>query len=164
MKPNVMKRFASFFIFFLVLAFALWGASKRSSKRDPRVTVENTVKISGVTLLNDTLYVVRGDSVGLSYVDVRAVKSKPVKFESVVYFLDGKRIPLKKRNHPPHFSTENMTPGRHTISGGVSLRRHDDSLYGVAVNIPLIVVESTDSLPAEAPPVGTYSTTVSVTK
>lgn len=157
------------FIFSLILAlpfmmFVSCSADSDSLEPDTALTVDNTVEISGVTLLNDTIYTVAGNTIEINGMSVKTVSAQSATLHSALYFLDGNVIASKNRAAAPSIATNDSNVGKHTISVAATLRRSDDSLTGVAVNLPLVVVKDASRLPANAPALGTYSRTVRVRK
>ncbi|MDE5874659.1 MAG: hypothetical protein K2H15_03340 [Muribaculaceae bacterium] len=156
------------FLFILIsLPFMLFVSCSNDSadlEPDTVLTVDNTVEVSGVTLLNDTLYTVVGTTIELNGVAVKTVSPQPASLHSALYFLDGNVIASKNRAAAPNFTTDSNAVGKHTISVAATLRRADDSLTGVAINLPLVVVSESSKLPAAAPVIGTYSRTIRVRK
>lgn len=157
------------FIFSLILAlpfmmFVSCSSEADALEPDTALTVDNTVEISGVTLLNDTIYAVVGNTIEINGIAVKTVSAQTATLHSALYFLDGNVIASKNRSAAPSFTTNDSSVGKHTLSVAATLRRSDDSLTGVAINLPLVVVKSASNLPANAPALGTYAKTVRVRK
>lgn len=159
-----MKKLLYLLIAMPFLMFVSCSDDAADMEPDTVLTVDNTVEVSGVTLLNDTLYTVVGTTIELNGVAVKTVSPQPATLHSALYFLDGNVIASKNRSAAPNFTTDDNTVGKHTISVAATLRRADDSLTGVAINLPLVVVTDSSKLPKNAPAIGTYSRTVRVRK
>ena len=159
-----MKKLLYLLIAMPFLMFVSCSDDAAEMEPDTVLTVDNTVEVSGVTLLNDTLYTVVGTTIELNGVAVKTVSAQPASLHSALYFLDGNVIASKNRAAAPNFTTDNNAIGKHTISVAATLRRADDSLTGVAINLPLVVVTESSKLPKNAPEIGTYSRTVRVRK
>ncbi|MDE6753494.1 MAG: hypothetical protein K2J82_02665 [Muribaculaceae bacterium] len=157
------------FIFSLILSlpfmmFVSCSSDADSLEPDTVLTVDNTVEVSGVTLLNDTFYAVAGSTIEINGIYTKTVSAQAATLHSVLYFLDGNVIASKNRGAAPNFTVSDSQVGKHHISVATTLRRSDESLTGMSLNLPLVVVSDASQLPSDAPAVGTYSRTVRVRK
>ncbi|MDE6577198.1 MAG: hypothetical protein K2J82_01830 [Muribaculaceae bacterium] len=157
------------FIFSLILSlpfmmFVSCSGDAESYEPDTVLTVDHTVELSGVTLLNDTFYVVAGNTIQINGVAVKTVSAQTATLKSVLYFLDDKVIASKNRGAAPNFTVTDSQIGKHYIQAAATLLRSDDSVTGMSVSLPLVVVSDASQLPSNAPAVGTYSRTVRVRK
>lgn len=128
------------------------------------MVVDNTVTLSGVTMVGDTIYAIAGSTIGLNPVNVKSVSGDEASFHNVMYFVDSNMVGDRRTNSTPSFSTSKLAPGKHMLSAAVTVKKSDASLAGLAVNLPIVIVPNAQSLPKNAPPIGTYTRTVRVKK
>ena len=160
-----MKKFIISLILSLpFMMFVSCSADSDALEPDTALTVDNTVEISGVTLLNDTIYAVAGSTIEINGMSVKTVSAQTASFHSAIYFLDGNVIASKNRSAAPSIATNDNSVGKHVIAVAATLRRSDDSLTGLSINLPLVVVKDASKLPANAPALGTYARTIRVRK
>lgn len=160
-----MKKFIySILIALPFMMFASCSSEADALEPDTALVVDNTIELSGVTLLNDTIYAVAGQTVEINGVAVKTVSAQTATLHSALFFLNGNVIASKNRSAAPSFTTDSSALGKHTLSVAATLRRSDDSLTGVAINLPIVVVSESSKLPSGAPAIGTYARTIRVRK
>ncbi|MDE5886506.1 MAG: hypothetical protein K2H46_02840, partial [Muribaculaceae bacterium] len=111
-----------------------------------------------------TIYAVAGSTIEINGMSVKTVSAQTASFHSAIYFLDGNVIASKNRSAAPSIATNDNSVGKHVIAVAATLRRSDDSLTGLSINLPLVVVKDSSKLPANAPALGTYARTIRVRK
>lgn len=129
---------------------------------DDLAQVDFEVTLSGVTQVNDNFYTVQGNTVNIDGVSVKSLTDKAATVTGVRYFLDGFPIwaSVEEGNFSFAFTTEGMEAGSHNLAITATVLQVDKTITSAALNIPIIIVEKTEDLPAGAPEIGTYSTTL----
>ena len=157
-----MKKFIISLILSLpFMMFVSCSSEADALEPDAALTVDNTVELSGVTLLNDTFYAIEGATIQINGISVKTVSAQSASLVSAIYMLNDNVIASKNRASAPSFTA---TSGSYKLNAALTLRRSDDSLTGMSVNIPLVVVKDASQIPANAPALGTYAKTVRVRK
>ena len=157
-----MKKFIISLILSLpFMMFVSCSSQADALEPDAALTVDNTVEISGVTLLNDTFYAVAGSTIQINGVYIKTVSAQSATLQSVIYLLNDNVLASKNRSAAPSFTA---TEGTYKINAALTLRRSDNTITGMSVNVPLVVVNDASQIPANAPAFGTYERTVRVRK
>ena len=162
-----MKKFIISLILSLpFMMFVSCSSEADALEPDAALTVDNTVELSGVTLLNDTFYAIEGATIQINGISVKTVSAQYASFVSAIYMLNenviaSENVASKNRASAPSFTA---TSGSYKLNAALTLRRSDASLTGMSVNIPLVVVKDASQIPANAPALGTYAKTVRVRK
>lgn len=126
--------------------------------------VDVIMQFSGVTLANGTLYTVQGETVTIDDTSVSSLTSENAIIQRVEYFLDGVLIlPDAENNFKASFDTSNLKTGEYAVVMKGLVLQVDKSVTAIRTVVPLIIVESSDDLPEEAPVIGTYKLTLSTT-
>lgn len=147
-----------FYLLLVPLAFLMSCSDDNDVKE-----VNMTLTLSGVTQYDNTFYTVVGENIVIDSFTAKAENGKDAGFANVVYYLNG--MPLDSGLGVPFdgvISTENLTPGTYTLSMAGKLLVVDSSVMNFAASYKIVVVESQEDLPANAPEIGTYSQTVSI--
>lgn len=157
-----MKKFIISLILSLpFMMFVSCSSEADALEPDAALTVDNTVEVSGVTLLNDTFYAVAGSTIQINGVYIKTVSAQTATLQSVIYLLNDNVLASKNRSAAPSFTA---TEGNYKINAALTLRRSDNTITGMSVNVPLVVVKDASQIPANAPAFGTYERTVRVRK
>lgn len=131
-----------------------------SCDKDEVSPFDMTLTMSGVTQDNGAFYAVSGSDITISNLGVKSLDGTATQVSNVLFFLDGRPLISTPWNiNPWTFSTTGLPAGRHTIAVTGYLLQVDHSMKDFAVNYPLVIVDSQENLPAEAPEIGQYSLT-----
>ncbi|MDE5974969.1 MAG: hypothetical protein K2G69_00310 [Muribaculaceae bacterium] len=144
-------------LFYLLLFLPLVLLSSCSDDND-LAQVDLSMTLSGVTMVDNTLYTVAGEIVSVDNVEVKSLTSEPAIIQRVEYSLDG----LYLRNDFANplgvtFSTEGFKIGKHFIGMSGLVLQVDKTITNIAARVPLVVVENISDLPQGAPEIGTYT-------
>lgn len=124
-----------------------------------------TVTLSGVSQVDNTFYAVKGTSVTIDNLSVKAVGGKDTSLANVNFFVDG--IPLFdgpwNLAGPITFSTAALPTGTHSINVSGNLLQVDQPVSVFTANYTLVVVDNEEGLPEGAPELGTFSQTINFT-
>ena len=150
------------FYLLLLLPFSLLT----SCDKDDLAPFDMTLTLSGVTQVDGTFYAVAGDDVTIENLSVDPVGGKNTSLTNVVFYIDN--YPLFSNPWTPSvmntFSTAGFKPGVHTIGVAGNLLQEDQSIQTFAANYSLVIVESFEDLPADAPTPGSFSQTITFSK
>lgn len=152
-----------FYILFL-LPFAVFTSCDKDNDLAP---FDLTITMSGVTYIDGTFFTVAGETVSIDNFQAKAVGDKNTQVANVNFFLDNALIlpqPWDETLAPFSFSTEGFQPGIYTIGVSGNLLQVDSSIKNFTANYKFVIVDSEDDLPAGAPELGTYSSTINYTK
>lgn len=135
-----------------------------SCDKDEVTPFDMTLTLAGVSQADNNFYAVQGDEIAINNLEVASAGDKTV-VSNVLFYVDGYPLFPNPWNleGPLSFSTANLKPGNHTINASGYLLQVNQSLKTFAVNYPLVIVDSEESLPAGAPEIGTYSMTINFT-
>lgn len=125
--------------------------------------VDMTLTLSGVTQYQGAFYTVSGDDVTINSLTVKAQDGKESLAQNVIFYLNG--APLLGTPANPFlgtFSTAGLQPGIYSLDVAGDLLQVGSSLQIFAVSFPLVIVESQENLPSEAPEIGTYSQVITL--
>lgn len=123
--------------------------------------VDLTLTLSGVTMSNDNFYTVAGETVTIDNLEAKAIDGTNSGVSNLVFYLNG--VPLVGQPGNPfngEINTENLPAGTYTLGVTGYMLQEGASLMDFASSYSLTIVSSEDDLPADAPEIGTYSTTV----
>jgi hypothetical protein len=128
---------------------------------DDMAQVDLTLTLNGVTLSEGDYYAVQGDTIKIDGVNVKSLTNQAATVTGVRYFFDGYPV-FGSIEHPFNCSilTTGIDSGTHTLSLTATILQVDKSITSAAVNFPVKIVDNKESLPADAPEIGTYSQTV----
>lgn len=145
----------------LLVPFALMTSC---NKDDDFAPFDMTLTLSGVSQVDGTFYAVQGDEVSIDNLQVSS-QEKQTAVANVMFYVDGMPLFVTPWNvdQPLTFSTANLAPGTHNVNVSGNLLQVDQSIMEFAVNYKLVVVDSQENLPSEAPATGTYSQTINFT-
>lgn len=146
------------FYLFLLLPFSLLFSCSDDKDFSP---VDLTLTLSGVTMSNDNFYTVAGETVTIDGLDAKAIDGKNSGVSNLIFYWNG--VPLLGQPGDPfngEISTENLPAGTYTLGVTGYMLQEGASLMDFAASYTLTVVSSIDDLPAGAPEIGTYSTTM----
>lgn len=145
----------------LYLLLMLPAALFTSCQKDEVKPFDLTLTVSGVTQENGKFYAVAGEDVTITNLSVTPLGDKATEVANVMFFVDGRPIiNLPWEANPFTFSTSTLIPGNHTIDVTGNLLQVDSSIKDFAVSYPLVIVDSEENLPSDAPEIGQYSQTV----
>lgn len=146
------------FYLLLVLPLTMFVSCDDKDEVSP---FDMTITMSGVTESNGNFYTVKGNEVTVSGLDVKALNGTATEVSNVMFYIDGAPLLASPWNQNPwSFSTANFAAGVHTVSVSGYLLQVDHSLKNFAVSYPLVIVDSDENLPPDAPEIGSYSHTV----
>lgn len=117
------------------------------------------------TVVDGTVYVVQGDTVGIKAIDiVNNEAGKGAAITNVNYYWDGMfYAPAIFEPFAMIFPTSENTPlGDHTISATCSVLAVDKTLASAIVNATVRVVASADDIPTPTSPASTITKTASL--
>lgn len=148
-----------FYLLFL-LPIAMFSSC---SNDDELANVDLTLTLDGVTQTeeNGIFYTVEGNDITIEGVDVKSLSGKDAILVNVIYYFQG--YPLIGNPANPFlgtFSTEDLEPGTYNLSLRAEVLEVDKSITSIATNYPIVVVKSSEDLPANAPEIGSYSVTL----
>ena len=150
------------FYLFLLLPFTMLV----SCSKDDFSPVDMTLTLSGVTQVNDHFYSVEGEDITIENLTVKALNGENCGLANVVYSLDG--IPLLGTPGNPFLGTiptENLPgPGTYSLNITGNLLEVGSAVKVFAVSYPITIVESAEDLPENAPEIGSYSYTITITE
>lgn len=148
------------FYLFLLLPFSVLMSCNDDKDFVP---VDMTLTLSGVTQANNNFYTVAGEDVTIENLSVKS-EGKNSAVSNVLFYLDN--VPMVGLPGNPFsgtFSTENLPAGTYEINVTGNLLQEDSSIKVFAVSYPLVIVDNEESLPADAPEIGSYSQTIRIT-
>lgn len=133
------------FILMLIPLFGLSGCNNDDSI--PNVTV--TVNLNNVADYQGNLYAVANDTISIEGIYIEGNNNKNAMISNVDYGWDNRYI---GRNPFYPFGTKLIVnnPGNHLLSMRFDIAQVDKSLSVASMNLPVIVVDSPDSLPDNA--------------
>ena len=146
------------FYLFLLLPISLLVSCNDDKDITP---ADITMTLTGVTEVSNKFYTISGSEITVDNIEAKSIGTKPTLLQNITIFLVG--IPLM--NFPSFdntFSTERIPVGNHSIDITAYFIQEGASLQTVLISYPLVIVESPEDLPAEAPELGTYSLSIRV--
>lgn len=147
------------FYLFLLLPFSLLVSCDDNDFSPTDVTLT----LSGVTMSNDNFYTVAGEEIVIDGLEAKAVNGKNSGVSNVTYYLN--RAPLWGEPGNPFdgkISTEGFPPGNYQLGITGYLLQEGASVMDFISSYTITIVANEEDLPAGAPEIGTYSTTVRV--
>ena len=145
----------------LLLPFSLLLSCSDDKDFSP---VDMTLTLDGVTLVNDNFYTIAGEKVSIENLSVKSIDGKNSAVTNVLFTLNG--VPLNGVPGNPFVATiptENLAAGTYSLEISGNLIQVDSSIKIFAVSYPLTIVENEESLPTDAPEIGSYSQTIRLT-
>ncbi len=131
------------------------------SDDDDIADVDVQMQFSGVTLVDGALYTIQGETVSIDNTTVISQTSENAIIQRVEYFLNGNLILPDPENWlAASFSTSDLHTGKYAIGMRGLVLQVDKTVTAVATETPLIVVNSVEELPENAPEIGTYRITM----
>ena len=127
--------------------------------------VEMTLTLDGVTQVNDNFYTVAGEDVSIESLTVKALDGKNTALANTFFYLNG--TPLLGGPGNPFsgtFSTEGLEAGTYEIGITGNLLQEGVAIQNFIASYSLVIVESDEDLPENAPEIGTYSQSIQVGK
>lgn len=147
----------------LLLSFSFISCAPEHQEPDTQVTVDFSIELNGVSVNNGTVYAVVGESLSVASISSSSVSSLQANFRGATCLVDGYALKSKDSN-PPSITFIDENVGTHFLSFAATMEREDLSQFGMAMNLPLVVVESYEDLPSAAPQLGSHTYTIRVKK
>ncbi|MEZ3552249.1 MAG: hypothetical protein K1W02_16320 [Muribaculaceae bacterium] len=143
----------------LILPFAFVAACDDD---DDLPEVEITYTMSNVTQVDNSFYAIKGDTAIIDNLTVKSLNGNSATVTGVRYYLDYLPIISNPVVTPfsTWFETEDLPAKKYNIGITATILQVDKSISNAAMNVPFILVENKDKLPANAPEIGTYSLTM----
>ncbi|MCD8387597.1 MAG: hypothetical protein LUD17_12015 [Bacteroidales bacterium] len=136
--------------YLLIAALPIMAIAFASCSNDDDLpNVDISLDVSEGTVVDDTIYVVQGDSLVISGITVtNNEEGKAATVTNVNYYWDGYFMgPSIFSPFGFAISTENVSVGIHTIGVTCTVLAVDKSIATAALSFPVRVVESTTDLP-----------------
>ena len=145
------------FYFLLLLPAVLFS----SCSKDEVSPFDLTLTMSGVTAYDGNFYTVAGDDITFDSLMAKSLNSTKTDISNVIFYIDGRPLLTNPWDIDPWtFSTAGLPAGTHTIGVTGYLLQENHSIKDFAVTYPLVIVDSEEELPADAPQIGQYSLTI----
>ena len=153
-------------LLYLLLLLPL-GLFTACDKDDDLAPFDMTITLSGVTQVDNTFYIVAGETFSIDNFQVKGTGDKNNTCANVMFFLGGS--PLFPEYWPSEgfqysYSTAGLEPGVYTLGVTGNLLQVDASIMSFASSYRFVVVGSEEDLPDGAPALGTYSAAITYTK
>ena len=131
----------------LVLFFVL-PLIMTSCKNEETPDVSFKIEIAGGKNINDTIYVVKGDTLTIKDIYVKSNDGRKVAMGAVSYSWDG--LPLQTVQFPPYkisIITENMVLSKHLLEFNCPLYVDQSPILTAYFRYPVKLVSNADSIP-----------------
>ena len=147
---------------FLLLPFSMLMSCNNDKDISP---VDMTLTLQGVTQQNDEFYTVIGEDIAIDDFTVKSIDGRNTGVTNCMFYLNGVPLnPAPGLPTPSSIPTENLPAGEYSINITGNLLQVDSSIKVFTISYPLTLVETEEDLPAGAPELGTYSSTIRVSE
>lgn len=154
-------------LFFLILLSPLFFLGSCHDDNDfPEADL--TLSLKGVTQVDNKFYAVEGASISIEGLTVSSTNGKNTALSNIMFYFDGLPI-FSNPDNPDNpydvtFCTYGIESGTYELGVSGQILQVDKTMVSFIASYPVTIVRTEEDLPMDAPPVGVYSSTVSMKK